>query len=92
MNFKFSSNIFQFPYRFHKTDYATFLFVNDPYRVPFNVGVNEPTAALGTMIASTQQRGSEAARAFKTILLNIRQVLDGEEGIITEGLAKYEDA
>ena len=57
-----------------------------------NVGVNETTAALGTMIASTQQSGSEAARAFKTILLNIRQVSDEEEGIDAEGLAKYEDA
>ncbi len=58
----------------------------------FNVGVNETTAALGTMIATTQRSGSEAARAFKAILLNIRQVSDEEEGINAEGLAKYENA
>ncbi len=58
----------------------------------FNVNVNETTAALGTMIAITQQSGSEVARAFKAILLNIRQVSDEEEGIDAEGLTKYENA
>ncbi len=58
----------------------------------FNVGVNETTAALGTMIATTQQSGSEAARAFKAILLNIRQVSDEEAGINAESLTKYENA
>lgn len=58
----------------------------------FNVGVNETTAALGTMIATTQQSGSEAARAFKAILLNIRQVSDEEAGINAESLTKYEKA
>ncbi len=58
----------------------------------FGVGVNETTAALGTMIATTQQSGSEMARAFKGILLNIRQVTDEEEGIDAEGLNKYEEA
>jgi len=56
------------------------------------VDVDETTAALGTMIASTQQSGSEVARAFKAILLNIRQVSDEEEGIDAEGLTKYEEA
>lgn len=56
------------------------------------VDVNELTAALGTMVASTQQSGSEVARAFKAILLNIRQVSDEEEGIDAEGLTKYEKA
>lgn len=56
------------------------------------VDVNEVTAALGTMIASTQQSGSEAAQAFKTILLNIMQVSDAEEGITPEGLLRYENA
>ena len=37
------------------------------------VDVDELTAALGTMAATTQQSGSEVARAFKAILLNIRQ-------------------
>ena len=40
----------------------------------FGIGANELTAALGTMSATTQQSGSEVARAFKAILLNIRQI------------------
>lgn len=58
----------------------------------FGVDVDETTAALGTMVATTQQSGSEVARAFKAILLNIRQVSDEEEGIDAEGLTKYENA
>lgn len=58
----------------------------------FGVEVNETTAVLGTMIATTQQSGSEMARAFRAILLNIRQVSDEEEGIDAEGLTKYEKA
>uniref|UniRef100_N1ZZY1 Phage tail tape measure protein, TP901 family, core region n=1 Tax=Eubacterium plexicaudatum ASF492 TaxID=1235802 RepID=N1ZZY1_9FIRM len=58
----------------------------------FGIGVNELTSALGTMVASTQQSGSEVARAFKAILLNIRQVSDEEEGIDADGLTKYEQA
>ena len=58
----------------------------------FGVDANELSAALGTMAASTQQSGSEVARAFRAILLNIRQVSDEEEGIDTEGLTKYEEA
>lgn len=42
----------------------------------FGVETNELTAALGTMAATTQQSGSEVARAFRAILLNIRQVSD----------------
>ena len=58
----------------------------------FGVDVDELTAALATMSASTQQSGSEVARAFRAILLNIRQVSDADEGIDTEGLTKYEKA
>lgn len=58
----------------------------------FGVEANELAAALGTMTASTQQSGSEVARAFRAILLNIRQVSDAEEGIDAEGLTKYEEA
>ena len=58
----------------------------------FGVEANETTAVLGTMIATTQQSGSEMARAFRAILLNIRQVSDEEEGIDAEGLTKYEKA
>lgn len=56
------------------------------------VDVNELTAVLGTMASTTQQSGSEVARAFKAILLNIRQISDEEEGIDAEGLTKYEKA
>lgn len=58
----------------------------------FGVEVDETTAAIATMSAVTQQSGSEVARAFRAILLNIRQVSDEEEGIDTEGLTKYEKA
>lgn len=58
----------------------------------FGVDINELVAALGTMSATTQQSGSEVARAFRAILLNIRQVSDEEEGIDAEGLTKYEQA
>ncbi len=58
----------------------------------FGIEANEATAALGTMIAATQQSGSEMARAFRAILLNIRQITDEEEGIDAEGLARYEKA
>ena len=56
------------------------------------IDVNETTAALGTMLAVTQQSGSEAADAFQTILLNIGQVADAKVGIDAEGLEKYEQA
>ena len=58
----------------------------------FGVRADELTAALGTMAATTQQSGSEVARAFRAILLNIRQVSDEEENIDAEGLTKYEKA
>lgn len=58
----------------------------------FGVQANQATAALGTMIATTKQSGSEMARAYRGILLNIRQVTDEEEGIDAEGLTKYEEA
>ena len=58
----------------------------------FGIQADQLTAALGTMSAVTQQSGSEVARAFKAILLNIRQVSDEEEGIDAEGLTKYEAA
>lgn len=58
----------------------------------FGIEANKTTAVLGTMIAATQQSGSEMARAFRAILLNIRQVSDEEEGIDAEGLTKYEKA
>ena len=58
--------------------------------------VNETTAAVSTMIATTQRSGSEMANAFKGILMNLQQVSgevgDGEDIIDTESLTKYEQA
>ena len=61
------------------------------------IKINEMTAAVGTMIASTQQGGDVAGRAFKAILMNLQQVkgvVDEETGeIIDEDqLTKYEKA
>ena len=59
------------------------------------VAVNEMTAAIGTMVATTQQGGEVAGRAFKAILMNIQQVsgeLDDGEVIDEESLTKYEKA
>lgn len=63
------------------------------------VGVDSLTAAVGTMIATTQQGGDIAGRAFKGILMNLQQVKgtaeeigDGGEDITTESLTKYEKA
>lgn len=56
------------------------------------VEVNETTAALSTMIAVTQQSGSDMAGAFQDILLYLQQITSEEKGITAEGLAKYEAA
>ena len=63
------------------------------------VGIDKLTAAVGTMIATTQQGGEVAARAFKGILMNLQQVKadaddigDGDEAITDESLTKYEKA
>lgn len=64
-----------------------------------DVGIDKMTAAVGTMIATTQQGGEIAARSFKGILMNLQQVKaeadeigDGGEAITTESLSKYEKA
>lgn len=60
------------------------------------MAVNETTAAVSTMIATTQRSGREMANAFKGILMNFRQVSgdvgDGEDIIDAESLTKYEKA
>ncbi len=63
------------------------------------VAVDELTAAVGTMTATTQQGGDVAGRAFKGILMNLQQVKadadeigDGDEAITAESLSKYEEA
>lgn len=42
-----------------------------PVAAQVHVGINELTAALGTITAVTQRSGSEAARALRAIFLNI---------------------
>ena len=58
--------------------------------------VNETTAAIGTLIATTQKSGSEMGNAFKGILMNLQQVTgeveDGEDAIDESSLTKYEKA
>lgn len=57
------------------------------------VAEDEMTAALSTMIATTQQGGEIAARAFKGILMNLQQVtgeLDNGEVIDESSLQKVE--
>ena len=63
------------------------------------IGIDEMTAAVGTMIATTQQGGEVAARALKGILMNLQAVKgtaedigDGGEDITDESLTKYEEA
>lgn len=61
------------------------------------IGADQLTAALGTMIATTQQSGSEMANAFKGILINLQQIkgyTDEETGetFDAESLSKYEKA
>lgn len=64
-----------------------------------SVEIDEMTAAVGTMIATTQEGGETAGRAFKAILMNLQQVSaeaddigDGGEAITSESLTKYEKA
>lgn len=60
------------------------------------MSVEETTAAIGTLVAVTQQGGSEMGNAFKGILMNLRQIKgdvgDGEEVIDEKSLNKYEKA
>lgn len=63
------------------------------------VGIDKMTAAVGTMIASTQEGGEIAGRAFKAIVMNLQQIKaeaddigDGGEAITSDSLTKYEKA
>ena len=60
------------------------------------MSVEETTAAIGTLVAVTQQGGSEMGNAFKGILMNLRQVTgeveDGGDAIDESSLTKYEKA
>ncbi len=59
------------------------------------VGIDELSAALGTMTAATQRSGSEAGRAFRGIVMNLRQIRgETEDGDIIdeEALSKSSKA
>ena len=60
------------------------------------MSVEQTTAAIGTLVAVTQQGGSEMGNAFKGILMNLRQVTgeveDGGDAIDESSLTKYEKA
>jgi TP901 family phage tail tape measure protein len=49
------------------------------------VDINELSAAVGTMTAVTQRSGNEAGRAFRSILMNLRQIKgETEDGEIID--------
>lgn len=58
--------------------------------------VDETTAAIATMLAVTKQSGSEMAKAFQGILMNMQQITgevnDGGAAIDTKSLEKYKKA
>lgn len=56
------------------------------------VDAGEATAALGTMMETTQAGSAQAANALETILLYTRQVSDAGKGVSAEGLSAYERA
>lgn len=58
-----------------------------------SVGINELSAAVGTMTAITQRSGNEAGRAFRSILMNIRQIKgETEDGEIIDDEALSKSA
>jgi len=58
-----------------------------------SVGVNELASAVGVMTAVTQRSGNEAGRAFRGILMNIRQVKgETEDGDIIDDEALSKSA
>jgi len=58
-----------------------------------SVGINELSAAVGTMTAITQKSGNEAGRAFRGILMNIRQIKgETEDGDIIDDEALSKSA
>ncbi len=83
-------------YALNMTDLANAIKIAASQAAQSGVEIDEMTAALATMISSTQQSGEEVSRALRGILMNIQQVKgevgDGEEDITTESLNKYEKA
>lgn len=52
--------------------------------------IEEFIALVGTATSATQRSGSETARALRTVLMNIRQVVDDEAETTTESISKAE--
>ena len=79
------------------TDLAAATKISASQSASARVAIEEQTAAVGTMIATTQQGGEIAGRAWKGILMNLQQV-SGEvdeatgEVVNAEDLTKYEKA
>lgn len=76
----------------HMAELAEGMSIASTEAASLGIGADETAAVLGTMIATTQQSGSEAANALKTLLLLLQQVTSEEDGIDAEGLARYENA
>lgn len=60
------------------------------------IDINEVTAAVGTLIATTNQGGAELGNSFNAILMNLQQITgdanDGGSLIDESSLMKYEEA
>ena len=56
------------------------------------MSIDETIAIIGTATATTQRAGSEISRAWRTILMNIRQVADEEAEVTEESMKKAEKA
>lgn len=83
-------------YALNMTDLANATKIAASQAAQSGVEIDQMTAALATMISTTQQGGEIAARSLRGILMNIQQVKgevgDGEEDITAESLTKYEKA
>ncbi len=56
------------------------------------LSIDETIALIGTATASTQRSGSEISRGWRTILMNIRQVVDEEAEVTEDSMKKAEKA
>lgn len=83
-------------YALNMTDLASATKIAASQAAQSGIEIDQMTAALATMISTTQQGGEIAARSLRGILMNIQQVKgevgDGEEDITAESLTKYEKA
>ena len=56
------------------------------------IDADQAAAALAALITLSHQSGSQAAEAFRSILLHTGQIADAEEGITVKGLKRFEAA